>query len=82
MNFICEQTATTTQTCAFEASTSPAFFAGFSYGEVLQTTLLFFIFLILLFTMFYDHILGVKNKIPVGRPVQINFSEGKIIEYD
>ena len=82
MIFDCNETATSTTQCVAEASSSPAFINGFSYGEVLQTTFIFLIFLIILFNTFYDHFFGVKTKIPVAKPVQKNIAEGKIIEYD
>lgn len=82
MIFYCEETTASTSQCTSEASTSPAFANGFSYGEVLQTTFLFLIFLILLFNTFYDHYIGVKAKIPVAKKVQRHSSEGKVIEYD
>jgi hypothetical protein len=89
MNQICTtyqtsmgQTTHGTTTCSNVASTSPAFIKGFSYGEVLQTTFLFFMFLIMLFDLFYRHFFGQKQKVPVARAISTNYAEGKIIEYD
>jgi len=76
------QTRLSTSTCNYQASTSPAFANGFSYGEILGNMFLFFIFLIMLFDLFYRHFVGQKAKIPVARPVQTNYPEGKVIEFD
>ena len=83
MLFTCTQIDSSTTQCISEASSSPAFINGFSYGEVLQISLLGMIFLLLFFEMFYKTFFGVKIKVPVARQVETRTANGeKIIQYD
>lgn len=53
----------TTTTCISDASSSPVYIDGFSYDGILTNFLLGLIFLVLLFRLWYELFIGVKQKI-------------------
>ena len=62
MIYNCTIIDATTTTCITDASSSPMFFDGFSYDGILTNFWLGLIFFILLFKLWYDLFIGVKQK--------------------